>query len=202
MDVFNKIKWTLGVLAVFLIILTTNLIDKKSFLKVEEAVENIYKERLLAKEVLLDISILFHEKELACALSDSSYLVHKNQAMNIQISELLGKFEETAGTKEEKRVLGNLTENNEKLIQLELSTLSKDSLYTDDYTLSFAAINNDIKELSDVQVKEGKNEKLKASAAVATAKLFAKIEIYALIFLGLIIQIIILYKPRRKPVEE
>ena len=65
MNVFTKLKWFTAVLGVFLIILATNLIDKKNFLKVEKAVESIYNERLLAKELLLSVSIQFHEKELA-----------------------------------------------------------------------------------------------------------------------------------------
>jgi hypothetical protein len=199
MNVFTKLKWFTAVLGVFLIILATNLIDKKNFLKVEKAVESIYNERLLAKELLLSVSIQFHEKELAYALNDSTYLNNKNNAVNTKISDLLQLFNRAEATRNEKIILHELNLNHAKLIQLESNTQLKDTLYSSGCSQIFSAINTNINELSDIQVKEGKNQKFHASDAVNTAKLFSKIETYLLIFLGLVLQIIILYTPKKKP---
>jgi hypothetical protein len=198
MDLFKKVQWFLAVLAIFLIILATNLIDKKNFLKVEKSVESIFNERLLAKELLLDVSIQFHKKELAYALNDSAYLQSKNKEVNAKISELLQLFNRAQKTRQESVILNELNLNHQKLIELESSTQLKEKLYTSECVNLFSAINKNIVELSTEQVKEGKNQKLHASEAVDTMKLFSKIEIYMLIFLGLILQFIILYSPKKK----
>jgi len=201
MNLFKKLKWVFAVLSIFLIILSTNLIDRKNFLRVEEAVENIYNERLLAKELLLRVSIQFHKKELSYALNDSNYLKYRNDAVNAKITELLQLFDRTESTRKEQVVLRELNRNHAKLIQLESSTQLKDTLYSSACAEIFSAINTNIDELSAVQVKEGKNQKIYARDAVDAAKLFSKIEMYILIFLALVLQFIILYNPKKKPNE-
>lgn len=198
MTVFEKIKWVVAILFVFLIILATNLIDQKNFLKVEEAIENIYEDRLLAKELLMGLTIQFHEKELSYALNDSVYLETQNDAINSDIIRILQIFEKATETRNENMVLHKLNENHSELIQLESNGSSDDKVYNKKYSVLFSAINENIKELSMIQVKEGRNQKLRAQDAVNSVKLFTKIEIYLLVFLGLIIQIIILYQPKKK----
>ncbi len=201
MNVFKKIKWFLAILGVFLIILSTNLIDKDNFLKVEKAVENIYNERLLAKELLLGVSIQFHEKELAYALNDSIYLQSQNKIVNEKITGLLKMFDRTGATRKEKVILNELNGNHKKLIHLESKTQEKDTLYSSYCADIFSDINTNISDLSAVQVKEGKNQKFYARDALNTAKLFSEIEIYMLIFLAVLLQIVILYNPKKKSNE-
>ncbi len=197
MNIFKKVKWFLAVLGVFLVILATNLIDKKNFIRVEGVVEKIYNERLLAKELLLNVSIQFHEKELAYALNDSTYLQSKNDAVNTKIRELLQMFDRVEATHKEEIILKELNENHTKLIQLESNRQVNDVLYTSDCSEIFSAINTNITELSVEQVKEGKNQKFYARDAINMVKLFSKMEIYILIFLALILQFIILYNPKK-----
>jgi hypothetical protein len=196
-----KLKWFSAVLGVFLIILATNLIDKRSFLKVEEAVEKMYNERLLAKELLQGVSIQFHEKELAYALNDSSYLQTQNDAVNSEISELLQMFDKAEISRNEKIILLDLNKNHSNLINLESNTQLNDLLYSSECAEIFSAINTNIKDLSAAQIKGAKNQKFHASAAVNTVKLFSKIETYLLIFLALFLVIIILYTPSKRPTE-
>jgi len=198
MIIFQKLKWFFAVLGIFLIILATNLIDKKNFVRVEESVETIYNERLLAKELLLNVSIQFHQKELAYALNDSIYLRFENNVVNTKINELLQMFVRAKSTKEEKTIMDELNENHAKLIQLESNSQLKDRLYSSDCAEIFSAINANIIALSAEQVKEGKLQKFNARDAVDRIKLFSKIEIYILIFLALILQGVILYNPKNK----
>ncbi len=198
MNVLKKLKWFLAVLGIFLIILATNLIDKKNFLRVEESVEIMYNERLLAKELLLDVSIQFHEKELAYALNDRAYLKSQNDAVNTKITDLLQMFDRAKATRQEETILDELNKNHAKLIQLESKSQIKDTLYSSDCADIFSDINTNIIELSAEQVKEGKNQKFFARDAVNKIKLFSKIEIYILIFLAIVLQGIILYNPKNK----
>ena len=201
MNIFKKLKWFFAVLSIFLIILATNLIDKENFLRVEESVETIYNERLLAKELLLNVSIQFHQKELAYALNDSIYLKSQNEAVNTKINELLQMFVRAKSTKKERSILNELNENHAKLIQLESNANLKNRLYSKDCAEIFSAINTNIIALSTEQVKEGKNQKFNVRDAVDRIKLFSTIEIYMLIFLAIVLQIIILYNPKKKSNE-
>ena len=198
MDLFKKIKWFLAVLGVFLLILATNLIDRNNFIRVEESVDNIYNERLLAKELLLEITIKLHKKELAYALNDTSYLQTKNDAVNADISKILETFDRVGSTKREDLILSNLNENHNKLIALQSKTGLENTLYTKTCADIFSAINNNIVALASEQVKEGNNQKFLARKAVEKVKLFSQIEIYFLIFLGIILQFIILYSPKKE----
>jgi hypothetical protein len=202
MTVFQKIKWFVAVLGVFLIILMTNLLDKQNFLRVEEVVENIYNDRLLAKELLLDVSTKFHQKELAYVINDTVYLEKKNDKINSEITELLTMFDRTNQTRDERKILVSLRENHDELMRLESNSQLNESLYTKVYSDVFSSIAYDIKELSAEQVEEGKLQTMHAKDAVDIANLFSKIEIYILIFLGLVIQFIILYTPKDKSKEK
>ena len=198
MTLFKKIKWFLGILGVFLLVLATNLIDRNNFMRVEESVDNIYNERLLAKELLMDVSLKLHKKELAYSLNDTTYLKTKNDAINTEITQLLEKFDRVGSTKREDLILHNLNENHNKLMALQSKTASKDKLYTKTCADIFSAINTNIVELASEQVKEGNNQKFLARKAVDKVKLFSQIEIYFLIFLGVILQFIILYSPKKE----
>jgi len=202
MTVFQKIKWFVAVLGVFLIILMTNLLDKQNFLRVEEVVENIFNDRLLAKELLLDVSTKFHQKELAYALNDTIYLETKNDKINTEITELLTMFDRTNQTRDEKKILVSLRDNHDELMRLERNSQLNDSIYNVSFSDVFASISYDIKELSAEQVEEGKLQTMHAKDAVDVANLFSKIEIYILIFLGLVIQFIILYTPKNKSAKD
>ncbi len=198
MSNFKKFQAFVAVLCVFLIILATNLIDKQNFLRVEQSVENIYNNRLVAKELLHDVSTAFHKKEMAYALNDTAYLKAQNNTINIKIGELLAKFDRTNATQEEEKILDEIGENHEKLIQLEKQTRPSEISYLNDCAGLFADIKENIDELSAEQIVQGKSQKMNARGAVSTAKLFSKIEIYMLIFLALVMQVLILYSPKKK----
>lgn len=197
MNLFNKIKWALALSGVFLLILATNLIDKNNFARMEESVDNIYNDRLLAKEVLLDIAIKFHKKELAYSLNDSIYLRNQNDVINAEISRLLKMFNRLESTKKEDYSLNSLNRNHSELIKLESNLSPKDNLYTPQCAEIFSAINKNIIELAAEQVREGKSQNFIARRAIENVKLFSQIEIYFLIFLGLMMQFIILYNPKK-----
>src|SRR5690606_29299306 len=73
MAFYNKIKWILGILMVFVLIITTNLIDRNNFIRVRDSVVTIYEDRLIANDLIFEISKLVQEKEMAVAMSDSVF---------------------------------------------------------------------------------------------------------------------------------
>lgn len=196
MNLITKIKWIVGVTGVFLLILATNLIDKDNFARLEETVDNIYNDRLLAKEVLLDITLKFHQKELAYSRNDSSYLSMKNDRINEEISQSLQIFNRLESTREEEQILNSLIKNHENLIKLESNLSVNETLYSPKCKEIFSRINDNISDLAAEQIRGGKNQKFIAKKAIEQTNLYYQMEIYFLIFLGIIIQILILYKPK------
>ena len=197
MSVFTKIKWVLAILAVFFLILSTSLLDKNAFARIEETVDNVYNERLLAKEVLLDIAIKFHKKEMAYSLNDSVYLRNENDAINAEISRSLKMFDRFESTRNEDRILSSLNRNHDKLIKLESNLKAKGTLYSPQCADLFAAINNDIVDLAAEQVVEGSRQNLIARRAIEEVNMYTRIELYILIFIGIVLQVIILYNPKK-----
>lgn len=95
MKLLDKIKWTLGILLVFILIATTNLIDRNNFLQVKESVETIYQDRLIAKDLILDMYKAVQEKEIALITSDANFFRSRNNVLNQEVKQLLERFEHT-----------------------------------------------------------------------------------------------------------
>lgn len=76
MTFFNKIKWVLSILMVFVLIVTTNLIDRNNFIRVKDSVVTIYEDRLIAKDLIFEMSKAVQEKEVAVAASDTTFLIN------------------------------------------------------------------------------------------------------------------------------
>ncbi|GAL70380.1 hypothetical protein [Jejuia pallidilutea] len=61
-------------------------------------------------------------------------------------------------------------------------------------------INNlkeNLDELSEIQINEGKRQMSISQKAIDTVELFTQIEIYLLVFLAIVIQIIVMYNPKQ-----
>jgi hypothetical protein len=144
----------------------------------------------------------FHKKELAYITNDSIYLKSENDRINAEISDLLVLFDRTKATEKEVVILNDLRENHASLILLESSLLIQDTLYSANCVQIFSAINANIVELANEQVKEGRIQKFNARTAVDSINLFSKIEIYMLIILAILLQGIILYSPRKEVQED
>ena len=78
MAFYNKIKWTLGIILIFVLIIATNLIDKNNFVRVRDSVVTIYEDRLIANDLIFEILKSVQQKELAILLSDSTFFENQN----------------------------------------------------------------------------------------------------------------------------
>ncbi|WP_121666060.1 MCP four helix bundle domain-containing protein [Mesonia aquimarina] len=198
MSFFNKIKWVLGILLVFVLIVMTNLIDRNNFVRVKDSVETIYKDRLIVKDYIFDFSKSIQQKEIALILNDSSFFTQKNTAVNNHINGIINRYEQTKLTAKETRVFRNFKNNFQDLVNSE-SSLLKTGFANKDKSISYISnIKQNLNELSEIQLKEGSRQMSISKKAVDTVELFTQIEIYLMIFLALGIQIIVMYNPKEK----
>ena len=197
MTILNKIKWVISVIVVFLLILATNLIDQDNFDKVKQSVEKIYQDQLLTKQRVLELSIIMHDKEIELIKDDSAYYASNKTNVNNHIKALIDSCSAAAKNQKVETLLFEMLENARNLFELEKDTASKEKIL-----MQLELIHQNIKEISEFQVEEGRREKIRSRDALASSKLFANIEIYLLIALGLIIQFVLLYQPKKSKTED
>lgn len=198
MTFYNKLKWILGILMVFVLIITTNLIDKNNFIRVRDSVVTIYEDRLIAKNLIFEMLKAVHNKEVAVSLSDSTFFKDDNIKINTNLESLILRFEQTKLTEEESEVFKDLKRNVDLLIDSENQLLNSDFRQNSMVTNYIDKIKDNLNNLSKIQINEGSRQMSISKRAIDTMELFTQIEIYILVFLALIIQVIVMYQPKEK----
>ncbi|KEZ93084.1 MCP four helix bundle domain-containing protein [Nonlabens ulvanivorans] len=196
--VSNKIKWSVGLFLVIGLILATNFIDRNNFKRVQDSVSTIYEDRLVAKDLIYDIQLEIHEKELLIALNNTTaYLSQKNKAQD-ELNDSMTQFSTTKLTLEEEKVFNNLQTELAALFTLENATDFTAVNGQDNSRLQqqLDLINETLLKLSDIQIKEGNRQMHIGKKAMASMELLTQMEVWIMIVLGVIIQFIILYSPK------
>ncbi|MGB3606879.1 MAG: MCP four helix bundle domain-containing protein [Psychroserpens sp.] len=198
MKFLNKLKWVLGILMVFMLIITTNLIDRNNFLRVRDSVVTIYEDRLVAKDLIFEISKAIQDKEIAALTIDSTFYKERNAALNANIKDHITQYELTTLTKEERRVFDDFTKNLAALQNAETGFMQSDFGTKDKVVTQISRVKDNLAALSKIQLNEGRRQMSISKKAVDAVELFTQIEIYLLIFLAVVIQIIVIYNPKEK----
>ena len=198
MGFFNKLKWVLGILIVFVLIISTNLIDRNNFVTVRDSVVTIYEDRLIAKNLIFEMSKSVQEKEIAMVASDSIFYSAMNAKVNKNIEGFIRSFEHTKLTSEERIVFKELKNNLETLNGLEIAFVDSGFQQHTKLANHISDIKENLYDLSEIQLNEGRKQMSISKKAIDTVELFTQIEIYILVFLAIIIQIIVMYKPKEK----
>ena len=198
MRFYNKLKWILGILMVFVLIIATNLIDKNNFVRVRDSVVTIYEDRLVANDLIFEMLKSVQEKELAVAISDSTFFYSKNSKVNHNIEALVSRFEETKLTSQEENVFTDLKQNVKLLVDAETKFLN--SGYADNAQVikHIESLKTNLSDLSKIQLIEGNRQMSISKRALDSVELFTQIEIFILVFLAIVIQIIVMYNPKTK----
>lgn len=198
MSFYNKVKWVLGILLVFVLIMATNLIDRDNFVTVRNSVVTIYEDRLIAKDLILEITINIHEKELALAVSDTGFFSIQNAKVNDAIEGFIARYEKTKLTEEESRVFADFKSNFQALEEAETAYAEDGFDRKQEVILQISGIKENLADLSKIQLIEGSRQVKLSQRAVDMVELFTQMEIYLLIFLAIVIQIIVIYNPGKE----
>lgn len=197
MTLFNKIKWTASILLVFAIILTTNLIDKNNFNKLRYSVVTIYEDRIVANDLIFEILLSIREKEIALAMADSMFFLQKNDKINEGIGILLEKYGQTKLTNKEQKFFADLKDELKNLESLEKEFINSSFRNDVDLQNSINEIVRNLYDLSKVQLEEGRRQMALSNETMETIDLFTQVEIIFLVLMAILVQIIILYKPKQ-----
>ncbi len=197
MTILSKIKWVVSILLVFIIVLVTNLIDKANFNRLRYSVTTIYEDRIIASDLLFELSMLMREKEVAYTAGDSISIKKNYEDVSHDIQSLVNRYGQTKLTGQEQNLFKKLTEELTRLKGLEeiyISTGFKDSKAL---IKSIHEIVLYLRDLSKVQLYEGRQQMEISNKAMESIDLFTQVEIISLILMAILIQIIILYKPKQ-----
>lgn len=198
MKLFDKIKWILGILMIFILIITTNLVDQNNFSRMNEAVESIYEDRLVVKDLILKISNDVHEKEIATIKKDSSFYREQNEQIDSEIDGHLISYSQTKLTAKEGKFLMDFKKHLAELRESEKEFIGSDQSQEASLLKLFDIVKRDLRNLADIQLAEGSKQFEISKSAMSAVDLFTNIEIYLMIFLAIAIQIIVIYSPKKE----
>ncbi|WNH08643.1 MCP four helix bundle domain-containing protein [Thalassobellus suaedae] len=195
MKLFNKIKWVLGILMVFILILATNLIDRNNFIRVKDSVVTIYEDRLIASDLVFKIFKLVKKKEVALKLSDTVFFNQENDNTNEHIRDFILMYEQTRLTPEEYTIFKYFKSNFKLLKDYETTFIASNFKNKGNQEDLIISINKNLDDLSKIQITEGRRQMSIGKKATSAVELLTQIEICLLIVLAIVIQIIVMYKP-------
>lgn len=197
MAFLTKLKWILGISLIFLLIAATNLVDRSNFVRVKESVVTIYEDRLVVKDLIMDMYKAVQQKKVAILTEDQQFFGQSNEAVNRNIRTLIGRYEGTKLTPNEVIVFENLQTNIDTLLKAENGFEMSESNSGQNILSLIAQIETNLDDLSDIQISEGRRQVSISKRATDSVELFTQLEVYVLIFLAIVIQVIILYRPSK-----
>lgn len=203
MSATNKIIWTLGLLVAFLLILITGQTNLRNFENVQTSIEEIYKDRLVVKGLIFDLSTLLHRKEVATLTGDQAFYAVTNESVNAQIDERIRAFRATKLTPYEATTLDRFEKEVKYLKETEFKIgMAKGFKLTQSQSKDIAdhmsVLKEDLKTLSSIQLREGKRKKNISDKAVSSMMTFARAENYILIIFAVLMLMIIFVVPGPK----
>lgn len=181
---------------IFILILSTNLIDRKNFIRMKDSVVTIYEDRIIANDLIFEMSKSVHEKEIAVVLLDSVFFNQVNLKVNADFQSLISRFELTKLTAEEGKIFDELKNNIQSLIKAEDIFINSGFVNEAEVVKYISKIKYNLSGLSKIQLNEGRKQMSISKRAIDTVELFTQIEVSFLVFLAIIIQIIVMYQPK------
>lgn len=193
MKIFAKIRWIASILLIFFVVLITNIIDRNNFNRLSYSVTTMYEDRIVASDLVFEISRIIKEKQITVLASDSIFPKNQNDNLNKELNQLLDKYRLTKLTEKENLVLNQLDEELNALKQKEKQFLNASN---GEVLERIEKIDQYLYELSKIQLEEGRRQVFISDKAIDNINLFTQVEIIFLIVMAVLIQIIILYKPK------
>jgi hypothetical protein len=198
----TRLKWFFGLLLVFFLILGTNLVDRKNFRQVRDSVVTIYEDRLVAKDIIFELFARMEEKNVALVAADTDFYQKRNQGVNGKIDELVESFRQTKLTRKEAEVFAMLQQHIAELqtteVQFVEAAVEDQVALQSDLQTKLTVVKDDLRNLSKIQIEEGRRQMFIGKEAVESVELLTNLEIMMLILIALVVQIAVLYNPERK----
>lgn len=194
MTLAQKFRSGFAILTVFILVVSTNQLDKQYYDTIKTTMKSIFEDRLVAKGYLYELNTLFLQKHITVLESDSAGMVDVSQ--NEQINLLIDEIEKRDLTDQEELRLKSFKRQWETLMTLEgqMNNGNEREDLVDEYCDQLKNMEQRLSELAQLQIGEG--ESMIRSAQLSTEKneFLSQIELILIILLGIVIQFLIFYK--------
>ncbi|NDV14682.1 hypothetical protein GO009_01485 [Muricauda sp. TY007] len=205
MSIKQRINAGFILAAAFLLVLASNRLNQRNFSTVEQSVNSVFEDRLVVQEYIYRLNNLFHKKELALAKNELSTNM-LTESSNIE--KILSDFAKTELTVKESRYLSDLRSSYSELQEMEknlsVKNASGSAEMKRDISSKLTRINNDLDELSEVQLSEGRQLTQRSQRSLGMNQLLSRLEIVFLVIIGILFLLIVFHRerPSMKMVEE
>lgn len=191
----QKFNLALALLAVFFLILATNLVDRRHFETAQEALTSVYEDRVVAQHYIFEISTIVYQKEQQFIENNTNKWSVENDA---RIEELIEQFAGTKLTTSERRQFESLKEHLTTLERIE-TKYRENSTHNNTQVIPeiFKHIKNDLDDLAETQILESKSKMFLAQKSLNTTNLLSNLELGLLIIVGIAIQFVIFYRIKK-----
>ena len=190
----HKFQAGLALAVVFLLVLATNRLDHRHFSTVQNTVNSVYEDRVVAQDYIFKMNNLFQDKRLFIVVHDS---LPEGSRANAHIEELLTNFGNTKLTAKESFYFKELQKNFEELSVLEQSIKNSEDGMTENSRVkiesSLKRIMVDLNDLAQTQLTEGRQLTEMAKKSLDTNTLLSNLEIIFLIIIGIVVQVLVFY---------
>ncbi len=175
---WQRLKWLIGLGMIFLVVLATNMMDRRHFENVRLSIETMYEDRLQAQDYLFRI-----DRELD--------KLHFGADLNVtRIDSLLAAYDQTKLTAKESDYL-KLFRRNYQQLQNRVATADSSAQFP-------LALKNKLEDsldkLSQIQMEEGKRQLHFANENLESSDLIMKMELALLVLIVFLIQYFLIFR--------
>ncbi len=199
----EKVKYVIALSLVFVLVIGTNIMDNSSFRVVKESIQNIYEDRLVAYDLTFKMYQEFTNKKLLLINKDTISFKSNRNTSEENIQNLIERYETTKLTRREDKYFKTLKSQIQDLLAYEKQLVQE---FNDEkiraYDNQLDNINETLNVLAEIQIDEGKRQLVYSNRAIESSHTLSKLEIGIIIFVGLVIQFIIIYEPKSKHRKE
>jgi hypothetical protein len=190
----QKLKIAIALTVVIVLVLSTSTINRSHFSKLHASFASVYQDRLIVEGYIFQLSNLLndrHRRQLEGKLNalDQSY----DGGFDKAIQQIISDYENTRFTEEE-TLLFNKFKNELRLLanlESEYSQGSQAKESLPQIMIQYNELSILLNSLSDLQIKEGKNQIDKSNNIETMSYFLSRIEIVILIVIGLVVQMLI-----------
>ncbi|MEQ9009462.1 MAG: MCP four helix bundle domain-containing protein, partial [Ekhidna sp.] len=186
----KKRNETLILFSVLLMIAMVASMHNKHLSDLEESITTIYKDRLVAKDYIFDLSRKIDTKKVALSTAEDE-LIESITLTNHSIDQLLESYEKTRLTEEENMLLRKLKDDINLSVEFENQifhnpTLTRRIVIKNHLNSQYDLILSDLEALSDIQLFEGKKILDSSNRIIASNGITKRLEVALLIVITLV----------------
>ena len=193
----RRINTILALAVVFLLVLATNRIDQYHFKTAQKNMNEVFDDRVLVQDYIFAISRELQNRQLEL-YGATPEVKNPSSEKNENVSQILSRFEETKLTPAEDNLLKNFRKDFNALEALdEQSKAATDLQLHKRKSDQLDALQQNLLELSEIQVRESRRLTRESQKSLDVSNLLANLEIFFLIVIGIILQVLIFYKSKK-----